>query len=212
MGLEECNRFVGDLMNKLSNFKSTILNYPFPVLKINSEADEENVADIFVNINSGGTKLNQSDFILSLVSVHYPKGRGLIENFFRDTKYHKDNVREDICNPIISFEPADIIRVVMAYGFKRGRLKYGYKLLRGADLDKSELTNDFFNITLVDKLKSSSSQNPAFLTYIAAQNILGAKVLFSKPSITTVSSFDEWINGARKAVELHHLFPKNFRA
>lgn len=337
MDPNECNRLVGDLMNKLSNFKSTILNYPFPVLKISSEADEENVADIFVNINSGGTKLNQSDFILTLVSVHYPEGRGLIESFCRDTKYHIDNPKEDICNPIISFEPADVIRVVMAYGFKRGRLKYGYKLLRGADLDKkgaiseelrnmrfdkfksvldqvldrdnfkeflkcvnaagfvtnkllpsntnityayafwligkydfgigvnelkkiisktiyffnltsrysasfeslvenelielsdlatnsnkesfstyfsnvekAELTNDFFNITLVDKLKSSSNQNPAFLTYIAAQNILGAKVLFSKPSITTVSSFDEWVNGSRKAVELHHLFPKNY--
>lgn len=337
MDLNECNRLVGDLMNKLSNFKSTILNYPFPVLKISSEADEENVADIFVNINSGGTKLNQSDFILTLVSVHYPEGRSLIESFCRDTKYHIDNPKEDICNPIISFEPADVIRVVMAYGFKRGRLKYGYKLLRGADLDKkgaiseelrnmrfdkfksvlnqvldrdnfkeflkcvnaagfvtnkllpsntnityayafwligkydfgigvnelkkviskaiyffnltsrysasfeslvenelielsdlttnsnkesfstyfsnvekAELTNDFFNITLVDKLKSSSNQNPAFLTYIAAQNILGAKVLFSKPSITTVSSFDEWVNGSRKAVELHHLFPKNY--
>lgn len=337
MDLNECNRLVGDLMNKLSNFKSAILNYPFPVLKISSEADEENVADIFVNINSGGTKLNQSDFILTLVSVHYPEGRGLIESFCRDTKYHIDNPKEDICNPIISFEPADVIRVVMAYGFKRGRLKYGYKLLRGADFDKkgtiseelrnmrfgkfksaldqvldrdnfkeflkcvnaagfvtnkllrsstnityayafwligkydfgigvnelkkiiskaiyffnltsrystsfeslfenelielsdlatnsnkdcfstyfsnvenSELTNDFFNITLVDKLKSSSNQNPVFLTYIAAQNILGAKVLFSKPSITTVSSFDEWVNGSRKAVELHHLFPKNY--
>ena len=134
MDPNECNRLVGDLMNKLSNFKSTILNYPFPVLKISSEADEENVADIFVNINSGGTKLNQSDFILTLVSVHYPEGRGLIESFCRDTKYHIDNPKEDICNPIISFEPADVIRVVMAYGFKRGRLKYGYKLLRGVQI------------------------------------------------------------------------------
>lgn len=334
---DECNRFIGELMNKLSNFKTTILNYPFPVLKINSEADEENVADIFVNINSGGTKLNQSDFILTLVSVHYPEGRALIENFCRDTKYHVDNTREDICNPIISFDPADIVRVVMAFGFKRGRLKYGYKLLRGADFDKrgaisedlrnsrfdkfkevlekvldrnnfkeflkcvnasgfvvknllpsntnitfsyafwligkydfklginelkrviakaifffnltsrysasfeslienelieldelsksgtseafiayfdniekSELTNDFFNITLVEKLKSSSSNNPQFLTYIASQNILGTKVLFSKPPITTVSSYAEWINGSRKAVELHHLFPKKY--
>ena len=337
MSADECNRFIGQLMNKLSEFRSTILNYPFPVLKINSEADEENVADIFVNINSGGTKLNQSDFILTLVSVHYPEGRSLIENFCRDTKYHIDNAKEDICNPIISFDPADIVRVVMAFGFKRGRLKYGYKLLRGADLDKkgliseelrnsrfeqfksnlakvldrnnfkeflkcvnasgfvvknllpsntnitfayafwligkydfkiginelkkviskaifffnltsrysasfeslienelielgelaknpteeafisyfeniekSELTNDFYRITLVEKLKSSSSTNPQFLTYIASQNILGAKVLFSKPSITTVSSYAEWVNGSRKAVELHHLFPKKY--
>lgn len=78
------------------------------------------------------------------------------------------------------------------------------------NIEKVELTNDFFNITLVDKLKSSSNQNLAFLTYIAAQNILGAKELFSKPAITTVSSFDEWVNGTRKAVELHHLFPKNY--
>lgn len=139
MSLDERNKLIGDLMNNLNNFKLTILQYPFPVLKINSDADEEDVADIFVNINSGGTKLNQSDFILTLVSVHYPEGREMIEKFCKDTKKHIDDIKEDICNPIISFDPSDIVRVAMSYGFKRGRLKYGYKLLRGADLDKKVL-------------------------------------------------------------------------
>lgn len=199
MGLEECNRFVGNLMNKLSNFKSTILNYPFPVLKINSEADEENVADIFVNINSGGTKLNQSDFILTLVSVHYPKGRGLIENFCRDTKYHKDNVREDICNPIISFEPADIIRVVMAYGFKRGRLKYGYKLLRGADLDKKGAISEDLRNARFDKFKSVLGQVlnkdnfKEFLKCVNAAGFVTNKLLPSNTNITYAYAF--WLIG-----------------
>src|SRR5699024_4724032 len=36
----------------------------------------------------------------------------------------------------------DIIRVVMAYAFDRARLKYGYKLLRGADFDKDGAVNE----------------------------------------------------------------------
>lgn len=43
--------------------------YPFTALEIASSVDEEQVADIFVRINSEGVKLNQADFILTLLSV-----------------------------------------------------------------------------------------------------------------------------------------------
>ena len=42
--------------------------YPFTALEIASTVDEEQVADIFVRINSEGVRLNQADFILTLMS------------------------------------------------------------------------------------------------------------------------------------------------
>ena len=42
--------------------------YPFTALEIATTVDEEQVADIFVRINSEGVKLNQADFILTRLS------------------------------------------------------------------------------------------------------------------------------------------------
>ena len=44
---------------------------------------EEEVADVFVRINSKGTILNQADFILTLMSVFWDEGRANLENFCR---------------------------------------------------------------------------------------------------------------------------------
>ena len=43
----------------------------------------------------------------------------------------------------------------------------------------SELTNDFWKITLPAALESSSARNPELFAYVASQNRLGAPVLFS---------------------------------
>ena len=43
--------------------------YTLPTLKINSKADEEDVAEIFVRVNSGGTKLTEKNFIETLLAV-----------------------------------------------------------------------------------------------------------------------------------------------
>ena len=310
--------------------------YLLPTLVISANADEEDVSHIFVMINSGGTKLTEADFILTLISVHWDQGRDLIEEFCADTKKHNSEGGKDICNPIIDFDPGDVVRTVMAFGFHRARLKYAYKLLHGADFDKrgaiseelrekrfaifeeklrqtidrdefneflkcivaagycdrsligsktniifayafyligkyeyklngsqlrkiiskaifffsltsryvgsfesqmeqdmlnlpeektpetfqnyfdnmakSVLTDDFFNVTLIgmDGLETSSSRSPAFLAYIASQNILQAHVLLSKPSLQTATLYAEWAQGRRKSVECHHLFPKAY--
>ncbi len=51
--------------------------YKFPVFMIEDSADEEAVSQIFVRINSAGTPLQQNDFILTLMSVHWDEGRRL---------------------------------------------------------------------------------------------------------------------------------------
>lgn len=71
-----------------------------------------------------------------------------------------------------------------------------------------ELTTDFWNITLVNQLETSSSQSPAFHAYYASLNLLGAKVLFSDMKISEL--LDPALKSTRSPIEKHHLFPKNY--
>lgn len=70
----------------------------------------------------------------------------------------------------------------------------------------NELTNDFWNITLPANLESSSARNPELFAYIAAQNRLGAPVLFSHKKISDL--LDPALKTKKKALERHHLFPE----
>lgn len=58
----------------------------FKVVELDADIDEEQVAEIFVRINSEGVKLNQADFILTLMSVYWPAGRAELERFCRDAR------------------------------------------------------------------------------------------------------------------------------
>ena len=67
-------------------------NYPFKVVELSPEVDEEQVAEVFVRINSEGVTLNQADFILTLMSVFWEKGRQQLEDFSRDARPHRCQV------------------------------------------------------------------------------------------------------------------------
>lgn len=67
--------------------------------------------------------------------------------------------------------------------------------------------SDWWNVTLVDYLVTSSSTAPVYLAYIAALNILDADVLLA------TSKVKDWISPMRrsaKGIEKHHLFPKDY--
>src|SRR5438105_12427737 len=64
--------------------------YPFTALEIAPTVDEEQVANIFVRINSEGVKLNQADFILTLLSVFWEDGRHALERFCRASRLPAD--------------------------------------------------------------------------------------------------------------------------
>lgn len=132
-----------------------LMQHTLPVFDIKANAEEEDVSEIFVRVNSGGVPLKQNDFILTLLSLYWDDGRKQIERFCQESVVPgKGKVTS--YNQITSVSAQDIIRVVMAYAFDRGRLQYGYKLLRGADFDKKgavdeELRNQRFDM-LKDKL------------------------------------------------------------
>ena len=74
------------------------------------------------------------------------------------------------------------------------------------------LTNDYFDITLLgsEGLAVSGRGNNAWNAYVAALNILDAKILFSKTSLLVSKLFEPGTDGKRKSLEKHHLFPKAY--
>lgn len=308
--------------------------YPFTALEIASSVDEEQVADIFVRINSEGVRLNQADFILTLMSVFWDEGRMALETFCRYSRQAPSpGSPPSSFNHFIQPDPDQLLRVAVAYGFQRGRLKSVYQVLRGKDMETglfsperreqqfatlqaaqsevlnlthwhqflscligagfrsgemissqnamlyaysfyligrqrfglaehklqrligrwfyaasltgrytsspetimdrdlnrlkevkdadgfvvtlegimaNELTNDFWTVTLPSNLNSSSARNPELFAYFAAQNRLGAPVLFSHKKISDL--LDPTIKTKKKALERHHLFPRAWLA
>lgn len=306
--------------------------YPFTALEIVPTVDEEQVADIFVRINSEGVRLDQADFILTLMSVFWDEGRKKLEEFCREAR--RPPAASSAASPFNHFirpHPDQLLRVAVALGFWRGRLRSVYQVLRGKDLETgkfsderrdaqfkvlqgaladvlnltnwhqfiscligagfrsgemissqnallyayvfyllgrkhfglpehrlhklisrwffassltgrytgspetvidsdlnrlkaakdgeafvrtlhnmmaTELTNDFWMVTLPATLESSSARNPAWFAYVAAQNLLGAPVLFSYKKISEL--LDPAIKARKKTLERHHLFPRAF--
>jgi len=74
-----------DIANAIARLEK-LLDYPLTVLEVSSSVDEDQVAEIFVRINSKGTPLNQADFILTLMSVFWDEGRVKLEGFCRRAK------------------------------------------------------------------------------------------------------------------------------
>ena len=175
---------ISENINSVYNLKGHTL----PVFDIKSDADEESVSDIFVRVNSGGVPLKQNDFILTLLSIYWDEGRKKIEQFSKDSTHF---AREKVTsyNQITEVYAQDIIRVLMAYAFYRARLKYGYKLLRGADFDKKgaidvDLRNERFDI-LKDKLGDVISVHNwhEFLKSIMNAGYLSGDLILSKNAI-----------------------------
>lgn len=109
-------------------------DYPINALVINGDVDEESVADIFTRVNSGGVKLNENDFIMTLISVSCPELRDKIESFCEESTDASKGGKA--YNKLIAVKPQQIIRTTMAFTFKRARLKYAYMKLRGSDLKR----------------------------------------------------------------------------
>lgn len=118
---------------------SNLLNYPFTALELSPSITEEQVAEIFVRINSEGKPLNQSDFILTLMSVFWDEGRFLLEDFCRKAKAPSTGEPSPY-NLISQPDPDQLLRVCVGLGFKRARLHYVYSILRGKDLETGEFS------------------------------------------------------------------------
>ncbi len=139
---------ISENINAIVNLK----NHTLPIFDIKANAEEEDVSEIFVRVNSGGVSLKQNDFILTLLSLYWDEGRKEIEEFSKESTFPTKG-KTTSYNQITTVAAQDLIRVVMAYAFDRARLKYGYKLLRGADFDKRGAVDGELRIQRFDTLK-----------------------------------------------------------
>ena len=79
-------------------------------------------------------------------------------------------------------------------------------------LMSEKLTNDYFTITLPgsDGLAVSGKGNSAWNAYCASLNILDAHLLFSKGNLLVSKLYEVGVDGNRRSLEKHHLFPKAY--
>jgi len=118
-----------------------LTHFPFKAVELDSTVDEEQVAEVFVRINSEGVSLNQADFILTLMSVFWEKGRKELEDFSRGCKTPTKGQASPF-NWYIEPSPAQMLRVSVGLAFRRAVLKHVYTLLRGKDVDTGKADPD----------------------------------------------------------------------
>ncbi len=166
------NRFVKDYFRKLRESHDVseaeedrlseaidqlydLQNYPFTALELAHTVNEEEVAEVFVRINSKGTILNQADFILTLMSVFWDQGRTDLEHFCRSAR-QPSTTAPSAFNYFIQPDPSQTLRVSVGLGFRRARLQHVYSILRGKDLDTGEFSDERRNqqFTVLEKAQS----------------------------------------------------------
>jgi hypothetical protein len=116
---------IPNALNRLEALKT----YPFTALVLGAQIGEENVAEVFVRVNSKGKNLNQADFILTLMSVFWDEGRTQLEQWSREARVPGDPAH----NAYLAPDADQLLRVAIALGFRRGRLEDAYAVLRGRD-------------------------------------------------------------------------------
>lgn len=143
---------------QLKNLES----YPFSALELSTNITEEQVADVFVRINSQGKTLNQADFILTLMSVFWEEGRKDLEDFCRLCRLPSKDAASPF-NYLIDPDPDQMLRVSVGLAFRRARLQYVYSILRGKDLDtgnfSTERRDSQFEFLKIAQAKSLNIQN-----------------------------------------------------
>ncbi len=70
------------------------------------------------------------------------------------------------------------------------------------------LTNDFWGITLVGQMETSSARSPEANAFYAALNKLGSPVLFSHRLVSDL--YDPSLKIKKKRLEKHHIFPRDY--
>lgn len=162
-------------------------NYPFTALVLSSSMAEEQVAEVFVRINGTGTRLNEADFILTLMSVFWDVGRADLEAFCRDARQPAATGASPF-NHFLQPDPDQLLRVDVGYGFRRARLRHVYSLLRGKDLE-TEVFSDELREKQFAQLKAAQErvinvQNwKDFLTVLLRAGYRNGDMITSKTAI-----------------------------
>lgn len=134
---DEEEQFLGDRLGRLAGLK----NYQFSALELSADLDIDDVAEVFVRINSAGIDLNSADFILTLMSVHVKEARHQLEDFARAAKIPSTSGPSPY-NHFHAPSPDQLLRVAVGLGLKRGVLQNAYQALRGRDPKTKEVSEE----------------------------------------------------------------------
>lgn len=167
-------------------------NYTFKVVELSRSIDEEQVAEIFVRINSEGVTLNQADFILTLLSVFWEKGRVDLEEFCQNARRPAFD-GETAFNWYLRPQPDQLLRVSVALAFRRAVLKQVYQLLRGKSAPGTSRDEQFATLAEAQSHVLDLENWHAFLRCLEHAGFRGAKMLSSDNAV--LFTYAIWLFG-----------------
>jgi len=129
-----------EIQSRLTRLHS-LINFPFVAFELNSKVDGESAANIFERLNNRGTKLSQPDFILTILSVFWPKGRQDLREFSRSSIIPPKEGPFPY-NQILEPLPPQLVRVISGLAFRRARLKFVFSLLNGKNLETDVVSEE----------------------------------------------------------------------
>lgn len=174
--------------DKIEDNINTLLNltdYSLPTLEISYTADEEDVADIFVRVNSGGQKLTENNFIQTLISVYENETSDTINTFAAASRIPAANTSY---NTLLAIEPSHLIRMAVGVGFRRARLRYAYMLLRGKNLETGKFSTEERHENLqtfkkaLDKVMNLNNWH-GFINILAEAGYISDKLIASSNAV-----------------------------
>ena len=201
----EQRRAIETNVSRLVNLTNLHVN----VLQVGTHADEEQVAEIFVRINSKGQRLNQADFILTLLAVFWEEGREALEAFAKACRMPAADDTPSPFNRKLQPGPGDLVRVVVAVGHHRARLSAAYQVLRGKDARSGEVSEEARtrNLQILEEAQRevlSVAHWHEFLKVLSAAGFKHQKLIWSE--VTALFAYAIFLIGrTQKAVPLKDL-------
>ncbi len=164
-----------------------IIDFQFVALTLSSSVGAETIADVFVRINGEGKKLNQSDFIMTLMSVFWDEGRAELENFAQLATKPGDGQASPF-NHFMKPAPDQMLRATVGLSLKRARLENVYSALRGRDAktgleNPEKRTEQFALMQEGQKLALNLSNWHHFLSALSLAGYRGNKMISSETAI-----------------------------
>lgn len=144
----------GQLRTALGKLRA-LDDYPLQAVQIGHEIGEEQVAEIFLRVNSGGTTLTQADFILTLLSVFREHDRRRLETFAEAARAVPHGPTPSPYNHLVAPSADQLLRVAVLVGFERGRLQSALALLRGGSVDGDALLGEEARDAQLDTLSAA---------------------------------------------------------
>lgn len=174
-----------DLIEDNLNDLLGLEDFSLPTLEISVNADEQDVADIFVRVNSGGQTLTENNFIQTLIAVYEKDVHDKITKFCQESRIPKDGTSY---NHIMEIDPQHLVRMAVGVGFHRARLRYAYMLLRGKNLETGKYSDEtrtqnlnIFKEALEDVMNLNNWH--AFLNCVSNAGYVSNKIIASSNAV-----------------------------